>query len=290
MSSQDGIIYMATSPSGKKYIGKVVNGNLKNRKKRHLLDAYMIDLSGNYKCNYKFANAIRKYGIDNFEWMVICKLPADILCNAEIYAIYMFDTYNNGYNSTIGGDGWSGRRHSKKTKQKMSKNQSGESNTFYGKHHSEETKKKLSEINLGENNSFYGKCHSEETKQKLSKMNSGKNSSNYGKHLSEETKRKLSEALTGRHCSEETKKKLSKINSGKNNPNYGKHHSEETKKRMSESAYGENSHSAKLTWVKVREIREKYKTKDYTHQQLADEYGVSQTSINNVINCITWKE
>ncbi len=59
MANKFGIIYIATSPSGKSYIGQTVQA-LCNRKTGHAKDAE------NY--TYAFANAIRKYGINGFNW------------------------------------------------------------------------------------------------------------------------------------------------------------------------------------------------------------------------------
>lgn len=53
---------------------------------------------------------------------------------------------------------------------------------------------------------------------------------------------------------------------------------------------GEKNNSAKLTWLKVSEIREKYKTGDYTQRQLAKEYSVSQNTIRMILINKTWKQ
>lgn len=49
--------------------------------------------------------AINKYGFDNFYIEVLGKYPEGILENKEIEIIKELDSYNNGYNATIGGDG-----------------------------------------------------------------------------------------------------------------------------------------------------------------------------------------
>ena len=48
-------------------------------------------------------------------------------------------------NRTWGGEGISGKHHSKETKRMMSESMKGKNHPFYGKHHSEETKMKMSE-------------------------------------------------------------------------------------------------------------------------------------------------
>jgi group I intron endonuclease len=56
-----------------------------------------------------------------------------------------------------------------------------------------------------------------------------------------------------------------------------------------ENTKGENSSSAKLTWEKVAKIRELYGTGKYFYKGLAEEYGVSYTAIEFIINNRNWK-
>jgi hypothetical protein len=53
-------------------------------------------------------------------------------------------------------------------------------------------------------------------------------------------------------------------------------------------ACGEDSHAAKLTSVEVRAIRERYAAGGVTQSDLADEYGVHQTTVHYVIKRRTW--
>ena len=60
----------------------------------------------------KFYNAVLKYGWDNFEGTIITTVQSDTkeelknsLDNLELYYIQKYDSYKNGYNSTLGGDG-----------------------------------------------------------------------------------------------------------------------------------------------------------------------------------------
>ena len=112
-----------------------------------------------------------------------------------MFYIDKLDTFNNGYNSTYGGDGNYGMKVSEETRLKMSKAQTG-------KKQSEESKRKKSEKLKGEKSYMFGKHLSEETKRKLSEAKRGKyigeNNPCYGKHLSEETKRKISLAQKGK--------------------------------------------------------------------------------------------
>lgn len=56
------------------------------------------------------------------------------------------------------------------------------------------------------------------------------------------------------------------------------------------SSPGEKNGSAKLTWEKVREIREKYKPTIYTARMLSEEYGVSIALIEKIVGGRLWKE
>jgi group I intron endonuclease len=177
-----GIIYCATSPSGKKYIGQTVK-SLSKRMEGHRTDA------GRGK-DYHFCRAIRKYGWDSFEWEVLYKdIPEDILDIAEMCAIYIYDTYDNGYNCTSGGNNtfrgikwdeerrkrfsenhhkcWLGRKHTEETKVKMSLNNT---RPALGKKYSSEEKKRISLRVKGEGNPMYGKEHTEKTKKRISDL------------------------------------------------------------------------------------------------------------------------
>ena len=95
----ENIIYKATNViNGKMYIGYCVS--FKNRKNRHLKCAEKGIVT-------KFYNAIRKYGKDNFTWDILEDNVENInkLKEREVYYIKHLNTYNDGYNSTLGGDG-----------------------------------------------------------------------------------------------------------------------------------------------------------------------------------------
>jgi len=96
---KDMVIYKATNVfNNKMYIGFCVY--FKERKARHLRSAEKGVIT-------KFYNAIRKHGKDNFIWEIIEKDIESLskLKEREIFYIKLFDTYNTGYNSTLGGDG-----------------------------------------------------------------------------------------------------------------------------------------------------------------------------------------
>lgn len=87
--------------NNKLYFG-VTKNNVKIRWNSHINKAF----NGS---DYHFHNAIRKYGKENFEIKHIdysnqVKNYNELL-EIEMYYIEKYDTYNNGYNSTIGGEG-----------------------------------------------------------------------------------------------------------------------------------------------------------------------------------------
>jgi group I intron endonuclease len=152
-----GIIYKATSPSGKIYIGQT-RQSVGRRKARHYYEAASGRIS-------KLCSAIRKYGKD-IRWEVVCKdIPLEELDAAEQLYILIYDSYINGYNMTIGGQN---PPLTKEIKKKLSK-------TSRGRKHSEETKKKMSNahkgMHIGEKNNMYGKKFTKEHRDKISRSN-----------------------------------------------------------------------------------------------------------------------
>lgn len=99
-----GIIYKATFPNGKMYIGQTFKG-LERRKQGHKTASEKIEKT----YNFPFYRAIRKYGWDNIQWEIIdTGNTIEELDEKEKYWIKQLNTYINcknsqGYNATIGG-------------------------------------------------------------------------------------------------------------------------------------------------------------------------------------------
>lgn len=92
--------------------------------------------------NKHLQRAWKKYGENNFEFSVIEICSIDMLDEREIYWISYFDSYNNGYNQTLGGDGCRGHKCSEETRSKIRA-------SAIGRKPSDSTRKKLSEIHTG---------------------------------------------------------------------------------------------------------------------------------------------
>jgi len=200
------IIYKATNKiNGKCYIGQTT-GKLKNRRKQHLYKSKNMS-------NFYFHNALRTYGKDSFEWEVLCECDTkDELNEMEFHYIKQYDTYENGYNMTFGGDG------------------------IIRINISEDHKQKISDALRGENHPMYGKHLSEDHKQKISNALKGKK-------VSISTRKKMSESSIGKKMSEEAKLKLSLAGKGRVSHMKGKTHTKETRKILSEKSKGNESHA-----------------------------------------------
>lgn len=168
-----GTIYKLTSPSNKCYIGQTIN--LVERK-RTLYNP------NKYYSGHRLDNAIKKYGIENFQYEIIIQIVEsskeklrEKLDELEKVYIEKYDSYNNGYNMTLGGSGSNGCFQTEESKRKISEKAKGRKGSMLGRHLTEEQKNKISNFaktRTGEKNPFYGKTHSEETKLKIGKANS----------------------------------------------------------------------------------------------------------------------
>ena len=211
------IIYLVTNKiNGKCYIGQTAY-SLKKRKREHFYE-----VKANRDNSY-LHKALRKYGAESFKWKVIHECDdKDELNRLEIYYIGYYDTFGNGYNLAIGGNGSMGYKHTDEAKKKMRKAQK---NKYFSEEHrrkiSESKKRSYSNI---ENHPAYGKKRSEETKKKMSESGKGKiftkerrenmGKAQRGRILSEEHKTKISVAKKGVLKTEETRKRMSIAKTG----------------------------------------------------------------------------
>lgn len=94
-----GIIYIATSPSGKKYVGQTIH-TMEHRWNQHVNDSRT---RKGHQCT-ALHNAIRKYGAHRFTVIVAVECDNEELDDWEIMMIEEENSlYPNGYNLTKGG-------------------------------------------------------------------------------------------------------------------------------------------------------------------------------------------
>lgn len=116
-----GVIYQAINKvNGHSYIGLTKNG-LKLRKRGHYYAAFTAN------SDLYFHRALRKYGDESFEWIVIDRADSlEELNRLEMEYIEHFGTYgDNGYNLTNGGDGQSGVEIPRISRERMARAKGG---------------------------------------------------------------------------------------------------------------------------------------------------------------------
>lgn len=164
-----GYIYKITSPSNKNYIGKTTN--LKVR--------YAAYKNNKTKSQNKIYNSILKHGWENhtFEILDVVYIEENSkikLSDLEIYYIKFYDSFTNGLNLSLGGEGvgkgniphnkgiYGVYKTKEETKIKISNKNKGRKIT-------EEQKVNYRLSKLGDKNPMFNKKQSEETKLKKSK-------------------------------------------------------------------------------------------------------------------------
>lgn len=159
------IVYRAKNKiNNKSYIG-ITTKTLEHRKITHQKAAKYV--------NRKFYTTINKYGFDNFEWSVLeeCNNVTE-LEQREQYYIEKYNSVNNGYNLTTGGE--------------------------VAKEYSEESKQLMREARVewhkSNRNGFKGKTHTDEVRKQISEKLKGRTSPNKDKGLSEIHKANLSKS------------------------------------------------------------------------------------------------
>ena len=101
----------------KYYVGQTI-GTMEQRARKDGRGYGWDDL--NY--NSKFARSIRKWGWDAFEGRVLEEVYEEDLDELEKFYIEYFDSFKNGYNSTIGGEGAKGHNpYANKTEEEIEK-------------------------------------------------------------------------------------------------------------------------------------------------------------------------
>ena len=118
-----GIYYIKNNINNKYYIGQSIN--IKQRKQQHFAE-----LRHNTHRNAYLQNAFNKYGENGFEFKLVKACKPRYLNRFEKMYIKIYDSYNNGYNLTEGGENPPILK--------------GKNNPFYQKNHSYKSCMKMS--------------------------------------------------------------------------------------------------------------------------------------------------
>ena len=209
-----GIYCITNTVNGKKYIGQ--SRNIKERWRHH---TYLLD--ANRHDNKHLQYAWNKYGRNAFTFSVLEIFEDDRQLNdAEMYWIEKMDSFEDGYNMTLGGGGQAGRYLTAEQREHLSKINIGSLNPNYGIKRSDATKKKMSIAMRGVPHA----PHTEEWKTTVSRKLKGKRKPWFDKPVlwveTGQTFRSISEA------SKETGYNYASISSvcrGTRNSLYGQH-------------------------------------------------------------------
>jgi len=263
--SDTGFVYRITNKiNGKCYIGQSCQKHGR-RIKEHFNDAFN---QKKIQYNCLFYRAIRKYGIDSWDYEVVTDgITKDELDWLEIACILFYNSFGKfGYNSDSGGR--QGKQYAPYVRKKISDTEKGRTSPMKGRKHTEEARKKISAAGIG-------RVKPEESLNKLRgrKYPRGQEHYNYGKSLNDSTKEKISESHMGMKQTDESRKKISyNLKNNKSMPR------------------GEKHHNSKLTWELVNSIRERFVNGDQRYNKLAKEYGVALTTVKRLLQCETWND
>lgn len=149
--------------------------------------------------DHKFHRAIRKYGEENFiiEEVLTVSAPTEERLKAKLdyierRLIKRFNTFRNGYNMTLGGEGQLGKVFSEESKRKMSEAAKKRCTPEFRK------RKSVLMKNLRQDESFVQKqCEASRNALRNPELQKKMGLSRRGKPLSEEHKRKIGRAVTG---------------------------------------------------------------------------------------------
>lgn len=109
-----GIYSIMNKQNKKYYIGQSVDIF-------HRFSQHKCELNKNEHVNKHLQYSWNKYGQDNFEFKIVEECQKEKLNERERYWITQYDSYNNGYNLDLGGDGILGYKHNEDTIAKMRK-------------------------------------------------------------------------------------------------------------------------------------------------------------------------
>ena len=154
-----GIVYKIQNMiNNKVYIGVTTQEGGFNSRYRYSgsgIERVLGDKQGRKKCyngatNIHLLNSINKYGIESFDVVEILDVAfsnQELNIKEKVW-ISIYDSFNNGYNKTIGGEGVSGRNGNLNPMYGNGHRIKGEKNGMYGKNILNLQKKKLGKRHL----------------------------------------------------------------------------------------------------------------------------------------------
>jgi group I intron endonuclease len=111
---ENGKIYKITNTENNSlYIGCTIN-TLKHRFEEHCYRCLKTNI------NTKLCNSIRKYGVEKFTIELIDECSLEKIYEREVELIKEYNSFENGLNSTLGGEGCLGYKHSPEIRVKIS--------------------------------------------------------------------------------------------------------------------------------------------------------------------------
>jgi len=183
-----GNIYKIVNKINQKvYIGCTIN-SLEHRFNEHIYRCFNTD------SNSKLYNSIKKYGKENFEIILITECKLSEIYETEKKYIKEYSSYEDGMNSTFGGEGCLGYVHSVEIRKKISEGTKN-GNSHKGKTYEELYGDKAEEEKLKRKLSVKNKWDSMNNEEKIIRIKNLKNSlkkkSKYDENLINEIREKI---------------------------------------------------------------------------------------------------
>lgn len=192
MNIEKGKIYKITNKeNGLIYIGCTIS-SLDKRFKEHLSRCF----TSNYKS--KLYNSIKKYGQENFTIELIEECDLSVIYETEKKYIEQYNSYNNGLNATIGGEGCLGYVHSPEVRVKISesvKNSNSHRGKTYDELYGDKADEQREKRRLSVKNVWKSISDDEKEKRVNKAKETLQKNSKYGVELVKEIKQKIKEGL-----------------------------------------------------------------------------------------------
>lgn len=197
---------------GKYYIGSSIN--VEKRKNTH----FKLLVNGTHPNTY-LQNAVNKYGINNFEFLILQECNINDVRTVEEYYIqkYHATDHNFGYNILSLTNIGLGVSASEEIRKKISCACSGINNGNFGRKHTEQELKIMHDIRWGEH--YIKKPRKKYKIKSQIKYTPEERSKRAKDRVTDATRLKISKSKIGTHPSDEVRLKLSKSKTGIKNPN-----------------------------------------------------------------------